>query len=146
MVDNTIPTPAGDVVVPHSFALVQNMEPGRLKILGPFAFYFEISDKSNVNSDMKVFDDTEEFALFIETFSREGEVLWAYFTNRYHYFVPDGGVSIQGEALSAVCRLNEAFRHLFFRKLTESEWVSFLGEELPTSHAARLELFINKYY
>lgn len=146
MVDNKMPTLTGDVVVPKSFALVENVEPGRIKIMGPFAFYFEVSDESNLKSDASYFADTQEFALYIETFSREGEVLWAYLTNRYHYFIPDGGVSVQGEVLSAVCRLNEAYRHLFFRKLMESEWVSLLGEDLPTSHAARLEKFINKYY
>jgi len=146
MEDNHFPSPWGSLLIPKRFSEVIKVETGRTLIYGPFALRFEYRDDSSSILDKPWPQYSDEYALYLELHTGENG-MWSWFSNRYHYFLPDKGVFFQKDVLHCVCtEQDRRFKHLAFKPLTQTEWSSFLGNELPESVEERIRIITGKFW
>ena len=142
-----LPSPWQSLTIPGSFSEVIKVDSVRTLIYGPFAVSFEYRDDSILNLERIWPEHADEYALYLEIIMEDKEKLWSWCSNRYHYFLPDHSASFQNNVLNFVCNTeNGRFKHLSFKPLTQTEWVSFLGSELPESMEERVKLISKKYW
>lgn len=142
-----LPSPWQAVAIPLSFSEVISVDSARTLIYGPFAVAFEYRDSESLNLDIVWSEHSGEYALYLEIFKRDKEKLWSWYSNRYHYFMPDHLAYFQDNVLHFVCTTqNERFKHVSFKSLTNKEWVDFLGDDLPESMEERVRLISKKYW
>lgn len=147
MTNRYFPNPWQSLAIPSSFSEVVKEDSGRTYIYGPFSVDFEYRDDASVNLEKVWPEHSEEYALCLEIIAENGDNLWSWFSNRYHYFLPDHSAYFQDDILRFVCTTpNERFKHVSFRPLTRTEWSKFLGSDLPESFQERVNLVIKKYY
>lgn len=141
------PSPWQSLAIPQSFSEVVNVDSVRTLIYGPFAVSFEYRDDSSLTLENVWPEHSAEYALYLEIIKEDEEILWSWCSNRYHYFLPDHSASFHDNVLNIVCNTeNGRFKHLSFKPLTETEWVSFLGSDLPKSMEERVNLISKKYW
>lgn len=147
MSNRYFPYPWQSLAIPSSFSEVIKEHSGRTCIYGPFSVDFEYRDDASVNLEKVWPEDSEEYALYLEIIGENGNNLWSWYSNRYHYFSPDHSAHFQNDILRFVCTTqNERFKHVSFRPLSGSEWSKFLGSDLPESFQERVNLVIKKFY
>ena len=142
-----LPSPWQSLTIPRSFSEVIKVDSVRTLIYGPFKVSFEYRDDSVLNLERIWPKHTDEYALYLEIIMEDKEKLWSWYSNRYHYFLPDHSAYFQDNILHFVCTtLNERFKHVSFKSLTDEEWVDFLGSDLPESMEERVKLITKKYW
>ena len=142
-----LPSPWQAVAIPLSFSEVISVDSARTLIYGPFAVAFEYRDSEFSNLDIVWSEHSGEYALYLEIFKKDEEKLWSWYSNRYHYFMPDHLAQFHGDTLQFVCSTqNGRFKHVSFKALNQSEWVNFLGDKLPESMEDRVKMITEKYW
>ena len=142
-----LPIPWQSLAIPQSFSEVIKVDSVRTFIYGPFAVSFEYRDDSSLSLEKNWPEPSDEYALYLEIIKKDKEMLWSWYSNRYHYFLPDHSASFHNNVLYLVCNTeNGRFRHVSFKPLTQTEWVSFLGSELPESMEERVRLISERYW
>lgn len=147
MDNHYFPNPWERLVIPKSFSSVIKEDSSRTYIYGPFSVYFEYREDASINLEKVWPEHSDEYALCLEIIKEDGNNVWAWYSNRYHYFSPDHSAYFQGDILHFVCHSpTNRFKHVSFKPLTQIEWLDFLGSDLPESFQERIDLFIKKYY
>lgn len=142
-----LPSPWQRLTIPRSFSEVIKVDSVRTLIHGPFAVSFEYRDDSILNLERIWPEHADEYALYLEIIMEDKEKLWSWYSNRYHYFLPDHSAYFQDNVLHFVCTTqNERFKHVSFKALTNREWVNFLGDDLPDSMEERVRLISKKFW
>jgi len=142
-----LPSPWQRLTIPRSFSEVIKVDSVRTLIHGPFAVSFEYRDDSILNLERIWPEHADEYALYLEIIMEDKEKLWSWYSNRYHYFLPDHSAYFQDNVLHFVCTTqNERFKHVSFKALTSREWVNFLGDDLPDSMEERVRLISKKFW
>ena len=142
-----LPSPWQSLTIPRSFSEVIKVDSVRTLIYGPFAVNFEYRDDSILNLERIWPEHADEYALYLEIIMGDKEKLWSWYSNRYHYFLPDHSAYFQDNVLHFVCTTqNERFKHVSFKALTSREWVNFLGDDLPDSMEERVRLISKKFW
>jgi hypothetical protein len=142
-----LPSPWQRLTIPRSFSEVIKVDSVRTLIHGPFAVSFEYRDDSILNLERIWPEHADEYALYLEIIMEDKEKLWSWYSNRYHYFLPDHSAYFQDNVLHFVCTTqNERFKHVSFKALTSREWVDFLGDDLPDSMEERVRLISKKFW
>ena len=142
-----LPSPWQALAIPRSFSEVISVDSVSTQIYGPFSVAFEYRDDSFLNPEIVWSEHSGEYALYLEIFKDDKEKAWRWYSNRCHYFLPDHSASFQNNVLNFVCNTeNGRFKHLSFKPLTQTEWVSFLGSDLPESMEERVKLISKKYW
>jgi hypothetical protein len=142
-----LPSPWQRLTIPRSFSEVIKVDSVRTLIHGPFAVSFEYRDDSILNLERIRPEHADEYALYLEIIMEDKEKLWSWYSNRYHYFLPDHSAYFQDNVLHFVCTTqNESFKHVSFKSLTNREWVDFLGDDLPDSMEERVRLISKKFW
>ena len=142
-----LPSPWQALAIPRSFSEVISVDSVSTQIYGPFSVAFEYRDDSFLNPEIVWSEHSGEYALYLEIFKDDKEKAWRWYSNRCHYFLPDHSATFQNNVLNFVCNTeNGRFKHLSFKPLTQTEWVSFLGSELPESMEERVKLISKKYW
>ncbi len=142
-----LPSPWQTLAIPHSFSEVIHVDSSRTRIYGPFAVAFEYRDDASLDLDIFWPNHAGEYALCLEISKEEEEMNWSWYSNRVHNFLPDELAQFQGNTLHFVCSAqNRGFKHVSFKALDESEWINFLGSELPQSMEERVKLITEKYW
>jgi hypothetical protein len=142
-----LPSPWQSLTIPRSFSEVIKVDSVRTLIHGPFAVSFEYRDDSILNLERIWPEHADEYALYLEIIMEDKEKLWSWYSNRYHYFLPDHSAYFQDNVLHFVCTTqNERFKHVSFKALTSREWVNFLGDDLPDSMEERVRLISKKFW
>ena len=142
-----LPSPWQSLTIPRSFSEVIKVDSVRTLIYGPFAVNFEYRDDSILNLETTWPEHADEYALYLEIIMEDKEKLWSWYSNRYHYFLPDHSAYFHDDVLHFVCTTqNKRFKHVSFKSLTNKEWVDFLGDDLPESMEERVKLISKKYW
>ena len=142
-----LPSPWQSLTIPRSFSEVIKVDSVRTLIYGPFKVSFEYRDDSVLNLERIWPKHADEYALYLEIIMEDKEMLWSWYSNRYHYFLPDHSAHFQDDILHFVCTTqNKRFKHVSFKSLTDEEWVDFLGSDLPESMEERVKLIAKKYW
>ncbi len=147
MDDKQLPSPWQALTIPRSFSEVIHVDPTQTRIYGPFAVAFEYRNDASLNLDILWPNHSGEYALCLAISKEEKEMNWSWYSNRVHNFLPDQSAQFHGNTLHFVCGAqHRGFKHISFKALDESEWINFLGPELPQSMEDRVKLVTEKYW